>query len=71
MKSKILAFFSQEIWAIGSIKSEFVLQRNLEVNISLTFTTVMDDQIWHSYFGIRSCEKSKYSKNQEKIRSKI
>ena len=45
MKSKILAYSSQEIWVIGSIKSEFVLQRNLEVNISITFTTVMDDQI--------------------------
>ena len=36
MKSKILAYFSQEIWVSGSIKSEFVLQRNLEENISIT-----------------------------------
>lgn len=41
MKSKILAYFSQEIWGIGSIKSECVLQRSLEANISLTYTTLV------------------------------
>ena len=71
MKSKTLAYFSQAIWGTGSIKSEFVLQRDLETSISLThITVVMDDQVWHSYSGDRSCEELQ-SKNQEKIGIKI
>lgn len=64
MKLKSFTDFSQEIWGIGSIKFEFVLQRNLEAGVSsISSTVAFSDCILQNYVERRSGKKLKVVPN--------